>query len=264
MMDWFGQAAAPYYFLKRTYEPVHVTLDLQRLIWAESEEIQLIGKVINATGNNLSGHISVTVYDSKFNSLWTKKANVEIGKGPSVTQADLGNFKIPSGYTNRYLFVVAEFVNHGGEMISRSVYYPRVLEQMNEAEFYEKYVNEPVPWITLDKGPWLKPTVAETQTKLTSELISLKSLSPDRSQMRVKVTNTGKVPAFMTKLDITGIKRAFYASDNYFWLAEGESREIEAEILWREPEASKKIALTASAWNAKTQVEKLDLSSQKR
>lgn len=263
MMDWFGQAAAPYYFLKRTYEPIHVTLDLQRLIWAENEKMQLIGKTINATGKNLSGHVSVTVYDSGFKPLWTKKDKVEIEKGPSVTQTDLGTFQIPSGYTNRYLFVVAEFVNNDGEMISRSVYYPRVLEEMKNREFYEKYVTEPIPWITLDKGPWLKPTVAETQTKIKAELISLKSISPGRSQLRVKITNTGKVPAFMTKLDITGIKRAFYATDNYFWLAPGESREVEAEVLWREADAGKNIVLTVSAWNAKTQVEKLDTRSQK-
>ena len=24
MMDWFGHAGAPYYFLKRTYEPTHI------------------------------------------------------------------------------------------------------------------------------------------------------------------------------------------------------------------------------------------------
>jgi beta-mannosidase len=189
---------------------------------------------------------------------------VEIEKGPSVTQTDLGTFQIPSGYINRYLFVVAEFVNNDGKMISRSVYHPRVLEQMKNQEFYEKYVNEPVPWITLDKGPWLKPTVAETQTKIKAELISLKSISPDCSQLRVKITNTGKVPAFMTKLDITGIKRAFYATDNYFWLAPGESREVEVEVLWREPEGSKNIVLTVNAWNAKTQVEKLNQRSQKR
>jgi len=137
------------------------------------------------------------------------------------------------------------------ELVSRSLYYPRVLKQMEEQAFRDKYVNEPIPWITLDKGPWLKPIVAKTQTKLRTELISNKFISDNRSQILVKVTNTGRVPAFMTKIDVVGIKRAFYASDNYFWLTPGEDKEITVEVLWREPILNRNIAIAVDAWNAK-------------
>jgi len=142
-------------------------------------------------------------------------------------------------------------------MISRSIYYPRVLKQMEDQVFHDKYVSEPIPWITLDKGPWLKPTVAKTQAKLNAEILAIKSISTERSQIKVKVTNIGKVPAFMTNIDISGIKRAFYATDNYFWVAPGESREITIEVLWREPTSGKNIVFEIGAWNVKKQMIKL-------
>lgn len=257
LMDWFGQPVAPYYFLKRTYETTHVSLDLQRLLWATNERIGLVSKITHAGTNTFTGKASVTVYDDTFHPSWNKELNVNVSEGTTVTQADFGEYQIPAGYRNRFLFIVAELKNNTGELISRSFYYPRSTEQMEDQVFHDEYVNEPLPWVTFEKGPWLKPTVAKTQTKLTTELFANKIISNDRSQLKVRVTNIGKVPAFMTKLDIVGIKRAFYATDNYYWLAPGESREIVIEVLWREPVLDKNIVLIADSWNAKKQTIKL-------
>ncbi|HEY4207085.1 MAG TPA: glycoside hydrolase family 2 protein, partial [Puia sp.] len=60
--------------------------------------------------------------------------------------------------------------------------------------------------------------------------------------------NTGRIPAFMVELDITGVKRAFYASDDYLWLAPGESKEISLNVLWREKQQN--AHLSVGAWNA--------------
>jgi len=256
-MDWFGQASAPYYFLKRTYEPTHVAIDLQRLVWGAGERFGLTGKITHAGTVAIAGKISVAVYDDTFKPLWNNEANVNVSEGPLVTQANLGEYQIPMDYRDRFLFVVAELHNSNGELISRSLYYPRVLKQMEDQVFHDKYVNEPIPWITLNKGPWLKPTVAKTQAKLSAEILANKSISTERSQVKIKITNTGKVPAFMTNIDIAGVKRAFYATDNYFWLAPGESREIEVNVLWREERVGKNIVLNVGAWNSKMQSIKL-------
>jgi beta-mannosidase len=258
MMDWFGQPVAPYYFLKRTYEPTHVAIDLQQLVWAVNERIGIIGKITHAGTNAFRGKVLVAIYDDTFNPLWNKEAAVNVAEGPSVTPANLGEYQIPPGYRDRFLFVVAELKNNDGELVSRSVYYPRVLKIMEDQVFHYKYVNEPIPWITLDKGPWLKPIVEKTQAKVKAEVIANKSISVEKSQLKVKVTNTSKVPAFMTKLDITGIKRAFFATDNYFWLAPGEEKEIALEVMWREPSSDKKIVLEVGAWNIKKQYKKLN------
>ncbi|HBL76481.1 MAG TPA: beta-mannosidase [Prolixibacteraceae bacterium] len=258
MMDWFGQPVAPYYFLKRTYEKTHVAIDLQRLLWGTEEGIGLVSKVTHAGNDAIFGTVTVTVYDDKFKVLLMQVKDTEINQGPSVTQSDFGEFKIPASYKNRYLFIIAELKGRHGELISRSIYFPRVLEQMENKEFHDKSVNEPIPWITLDKGPWLKPTVAGTSTKLRVELIGNQFVSSDRDQLKVRISNTGEIPAFMTKIDITGIKRIFYSSDNYFWLAPGESKEISLNVLWRELRKNRNIILEAEAWNSRKQSIKLD------
>lgn len=258
MMDWFGQAAAPYYFLKRTYEPTNAALDLQRLLWAANEKMGLVSKITYADDKAFAGKVSVKVYDDAFNLCWKKETDIHVKEGPSVTTTNIGEYQIPTSYRNRFLFIVTELKNSKEELISRSFYYPRVLVKMEDQAFHDKYIKEPIPWVTLDKGPWLKPTVAKTQTTLKAEFISTKLISAERSQLKIKITNTGKVPAFMTWLDISGIKRAFYATDNYYWLARGENREITIDVLWRESSANKNIVLVAGSWNAKRQIVKLD------
>ncbi len=254
MMDWFGQAAAPYYFLKRTYEPIHAALDLNRLIWAPGEKIALKSKITYATEKALTGIISVTVYDDNFEIQKIQKKDINLAPGLHVVQTDFEEYEVASSCTNRYLFLVTELRNREGKLISRSIYYPRVLKKMQDSAFYNKYIEEPVPWPAFDKGPWLKPTVAESQTKLELKLVSNEAVLSTRTQIILNITNRGKIPAFMVNLDILGIKRCFFATDNYFWLAPGESKNIMVNVHWRESMENKDIELSVQSWNSKKQI----------
>lgn len=249
MMDWFGQAAAPYYFLKRTYEATHIAIDLPRLLWAPSEKIELNIKVTNSIANPGSGYkASVTVFDDTFKQLYKNEKAIIIVSGTTVNTISAGSFTIPSVYKDRFIFLLAELHDANGKLISRSYYYPRCLVKMEDKVFYDKYVNEPIPWTTFDKGPWLKPSVGKTATSLSTEIIANKTISENESEIKFKVKNTGNIPAFMVKADIIGVKRAFYALDNFFWLAPGETRKISMNVLWRGK--NKQPMLSVSAWNA--------------
>lgn len=250
LMDWFGQAAAPYYFLKRTYEPTHVALDIPRLLWKAGEPVPLTAKVTHAGTQPLAGRVSVTAYDDAFRVVLKQEKPLKVPAGPSVASADAGQYPIPANYRDRYLFLVVELKDAAGKLLSRSCYWPRVLARMDDAAFYQKYVSEPVPWPTLEKGPFLKPTVVKTSTRLKLELLENQPLGTDRSRIRVRIQNTGQTPAFMTRLDVAGTPRAMVASDNYLWLAPGESRELRAEVLWRDAATKSAATVVASAWNA--------------
>jgi len=80
-------------------------------------------------------------------------------------------------------------------------------------------------------------------------LVEHEQTAANRSRLRVRVKNTGDKPAFNTRLDIAGVKRLFYATDNFFWLAPGEQRELQVEVLWREPERRDQAAVVVGAWN---------------
>lgn len=254
MMDWFGHAGAPYYFLKRTYEPTHIAVDIPRLLWAAGENIDLNVKVTSAVFNgSIAYRVSLKVYDDKFKQLYKNEMPVSIANGTTVKNLSFPTFEIPSGYKDRFLFLLAELQDAKGNLISRSFYHPRSLVMMEDKTFHDKYVNEPIAWVTFDKGPWLKPAVAKTSTSLSIEIIGQKKIIDDETEIRLRVKNSGTIPAFMVKVDIAGVKRAFYASDNYFWLAAGETKEITMNVLWRE--ASKKKIINVGAWNA-TMIEK--------
>ncbi|MFT3933132.1 MAG: hypothetical protein QM726_05890 [Chitinophagaceae bacterium] len=249
MMDWFGQAGAPYYFLKRTYEPTHIAVDLQRLLWAPGEKIDLNVKLIHAaSATDNSYKASVTVYDDHFKQLYKNEKVIAVSAETSVSTVAAGVFTIPTEYKDRFVFIVADLKDAKGNLVSRSYYYPRSLAKMEDKTFHDKYVNEPVAWITLDKGPWLKPVVAVSKTSLSVAILSKKDLSATESELKVQIKNTGTVPAFMAKVDVTGVKRAFYASDNYCWLQPGEIKEISINLLWRDKKDNANIE--ASAWNA--------------
>lgn len=259
LVDGNGQPSAPYYFLKRTYEPVHVGLNISRLLWKAGELFPVEIKVINGVDQPArEATVSVEFFDNKFKSLRKEEKPIHLQAGTSVTGLSFPDFQIPVTFKEKYFFVKISLLDADNRIISGSVYWPRTIQLMEDPGFYQKYCSEPQAWPTLDKGPWLKPTVAVSKTRLETILVSSKPVSATESQAEVRMTNTGKVPAFMVKLDVKGIKRAFYASDNFFWLSPGESKTVTLQILWREPVENKKITLETGAWNSKEQIIELN------
>jgi beta-mannosidase len=90
------------------------------------------------------------------------------------------------------------------------------------------------------------------------DITSIQKLDENRSQLKVKITNSGKIPAFMTKVDILGIKRATFMSDNYMWLSPGENKEVTIDVLWRESPVKDKVLISVGAWNAKVISKKIN------
>lgn len=249
MMDWYGQPVAPYYFLKRTYEPTHVAIDIPRLLWKSGEKIYLTTKITHSLPQSISGAtIYISVLDEAFQQLARFQKAVTVTNGTSVTETAINSYTIPLNYTDRFLFLLAELKDASGRLISRSFYYPRVLTKMQDKAFYDTYTEESNPWPELKDGPWLKPTVGKTNTMLTIQLLAHR-LKDKESEVTVKIQNTGKVPSFMTTIDVTGAKRVFTATDNFFWLAPGETKDVQMNILWREKRQD--AGVTIKAWNAK-------------
>jgi beta-mannosidase len=56
----------------------------------------------------------------------------------------------------------------------------------------------------------------------------------------------------VTQINIEGTRRSFYATDNFFWLASGEERDIDLTVLWRDEDTRNNAVLTVGAWNSKT------------
>jgi beta-mannosidase len=253
LVDGFGQPTAPYYFLKRTYELTHVMVDLPELMWAKGEEVPIRVRVLRAAPTSLRGaRVSVEISNHGFVPCWKKEQAISVSSGPSVAKVDLGKFRIPNAFEDHFFFIVTELKDGTGALISRSVYWPRCLKSMEDPQFRAAYRGSPQPALTFQRGPWLKQEASAVRTSLKIKLLSARKLSDARMQIQVRATNEGSVPAFMTDINIEGARRCFGASDNFFWLAPGESKKLNIEVLWRDA-VPKDASVTLSAWNAPEQ-----------
>lgn len=251
LVDGFGHPTAPYYFLKRTYEPTHVSVALPELLWAPGETVPLEIKVLHAPPSAPAGLVAnVQVLDDALRPLYRRSVPVAPKPGPSVTPASLGGFTIPTSLRDRFFFIVAELRDRAGVLVSRSVYWPRCLARLEDEAFRQKYRSTPQPGVTLDKGPWLKPTVARNRTALDFEMISTSRVSARRERIRLRIRNRGPFAAFPVELHVDRAPRAFFASENFFWLKTGEAREITADVLWRREGGAGEAIVGVSAWNA--------------
>lgn len=249
-VDGFGQPSAPYYFLKRTYEPVHVMLNLERSFWAPGDEMKLITKVINHDIEfNQTATLHLTIYSDKFEKLFRKSSSPEIKGCPSVNTVDLGYYIIPQDYVDRYLIIEVELLNKNGNLISRSIYWPRSLTEMTSMKFREDYLTKPMEWPTLKDGPWLKPIINNSLTRLKTKLISQRKTKEGNEEVIFEIKNTGNLPSFMTQIDVTGGRRIFYANENFFWLKPGESKNLTVVIQWLDDKQSSKYIVVKS-WNS--------------
>lgn len=240
LVDGFGQPTAPYYFLKRSYQATHVLWRVPNLLWAPGETVTFDAAVTRAdTAPARDVRISIEVLDDRMQRLHRQDSTTNLGAGPSVTESRLGRWQIPKTYANRFFFVVVEARQSSGTLISRSTYWPRSLEMLSDSKTLAAFRDGPKEWPTLEHGPWLKPSVAQTATTLT--LMAAKGNT-------LQVKNTGKTPAFPVQVEIKGV-RAFTATDNFFWLAPGESRMLSYKLL-PDGEAATPLQASVSAWNA--------------
>ncbi len=253
LVDGFGQPSATYYFLKRTYDPIRILLDIKRILWAPGETFPIVAKVLNGVDQpKYKGRIVAEIMDHNFNKLSVKESTVNIIKGTSVTSCELGEFTIPEYYKENVFFVLISLYDEARELISQADYWPRTIKQMEDKSFYDKYNSEPTEWPTLNSGPWIKPTVANSKTTLVVSDLSVEPVDTKNGTLTFSVKNIGNKPSFMTNLDIQGAKRVFFASDNYFWLQPNESKTIHIEYQLRDTPAVKSFYLTVDSWNAKT------------
>ena len=247
LMDAYGQPTAPYYFLRRTYENTHVLVDLPRMLFAPGDVIPMKVNVVNGVwAEPINGTVEVRILDDRFKVLKSYEKNLTITAGTSVTKTELGDFTIPEEYRSRFFFIVAKLIGGNGTEISRSVYWPRTIPQMEDPEYYKKYTEGAPEWPTMKNGPWMKPTVAKSKTTLA--VSGFKSVGEDAYSLTV--TNKGKNPSPMTIIDVDD--RIFYTSDNFFWLEPGESKDIKVNVKEGSLGENGPFKILVTSWNAKT------------
>jgi beta-mannosidase len=251
LVDGHSQPVAPYYFTKRGFEQTHVAVRMERLLWAAGETVNMFPSIINHTEKQYpEATLKMKILDHTFKTLWYNDQAVHVKSGVCVEKLKQESFVLPEDYRNRFFFVVAELFDNHDEMISRSVYWPRTTQLMDDITYRNNYVEKPQAWPVFENGPWLKPTVAKTKTSLIIRDIHVKSKTDDRLVLNIDVVNTGRKPSFMTQINLVE-DFCFYLSDNYFWLSSGEAKQLEMHIRLNGESKNHTPTIELSSWNAK-------------
>lgn len=264
LIDGFGQPSAPYYFLKNTYNKNNIMVDLPRLLWKSGEKIPLKVKILNQKQiNSNQNKIVLRILDQQFTELYKQERKITGDDTKhSIPEVIFDGFIIPQECRQHYFFLIAELQNLEGELISRSVYWPRTIPQMEGYEFYHKYLSEPISWPELKDGPWLKRIVANNKTTIKITDLKLENSNDVSGELMYTITNTGVKPAFMCSIEIENVKRKFYATDNFYWLNPGEIKTVKVNFQLREKAPKNKIELSFQTWNAKTVTKIVNLKQQ--
>ena len=262
LVDGLGDPIAPYYYLKNAYAPLSVHLALREVTYAPGEtiipDIRLLCDDIREWRELTVG---CEIYSPTLECVRREDFACDIT--PEEYQKFFAGtpFTLPEDYTEKYFFLRVYAENSVG-LLHQSVYWCKALERMADDAFREQYRAVPQNNIDFDKGPWLKPQICSLSKNECALTLLEKTTRMDgaerRVHVKVRVENHGANPIFPVKLDVVEDKTLSYATDNYFFLPVGNSRELELEIRVQDKEL-RMVTLEFSAWNAKTQTIRIDL-----
>lgn len=224
-VDYFETPKKSYFYQKRSYEPLHISASFDELFNPAGSVLRCRESVSNETAKAYEDAlVSTRLYDIRFNLLAEEKKSINLRADDTRTLGYF-NYEIPENAPDAVLFLVVELQSKDGELLSRSVYCPRIGATVDRMPF-------------LEKGPWISD-VRETRTALTAKAAF------DGEKTVIEITNTGDVPAFEVTLHAPMRDQLLRYSDNCFFLEKGESRRVTVEG-FESPSGEYRV----SAWNA--------------
>ncbi|MBQ8551353.1 MAG: hypothetical protein IJ428_00910 [Clostridia bacterium] len=262
LVDGLGEPIAPYYYVKNAYAPLSVHLALREITYAPGETIIPDIRLICDDTRGWRGlTVGCEIYSPTLECIRREAFACDITSEEYQKAFTGAPFTLPEDYTEKYFFLRVYAENRAG-LLHQSVYWCKVLERMADDVFREQYRAAPQNNIDFDKGPWLKPQICSLSKNECALTLLEKTVCMDgaerRVHVKVKVENCGANPIFPIKLEAVEDKTLSYATDNYFFLPVGNSRELEFEIRVKDKEL-RVVTLEFSAWNAKKQTIKIDL-----
>lgn len=208
LIDYYRYPKMAYYWVKKAYESVHVSLKYWTLLHKKGEEFN--GEVhLNNTGDSLGGQYLVEVLTPNGKKLYVMKAWAQIGAN-SVSNLIKLNFKVDENFPDIF-FVRIKFFNETVEF-SENIY----IFSTKDEEIFK-------PLLNLNSGNIeVKITERETSTLLT-------------------LNNTGSEVCLFTNISDNKQNCQMYYSDNFVTLFPKESKEIIMQPVNKSQDKSKQV-----------------------
>jgi hypothetical protein len=137
---------------------------------------------------------------------------------------------IPRDFGSGWFFLELTLDDGTGRRLSRQAYTLRVLEALADPAFAASWREAPRPEGPTVTGPWLRPQVAGAPTRLEAAVVEAVQASPEEGRLRVEVRNAGTAPAYPVRLEVVPDVHSAVWDDGWFWLAPGESVQLEGIV----------------------------------
>ncbi len=250
--DGLGQPLAVYYDVKRAYGSPWPCLKPPYLNYAPGDEVEMETFVFSeVNGADLQGaRLSARLVDPKLKTrqVWNDWPAMDVPAGPESVAGPAFRFTVPDDFARSFFFVVLELHDAGGDLLARNAYSFRCPPQLEDEAFRQSYRSAAKQGLQLTEGPWLRPQLLKSPSKLQSRLVSSEKENDTRARMVVEVKNTGDRPAVMTNVQVPGRLR-YVADDAFFWLEPGETRTVNLRVRLIPGKSPSKLEAVAEAWN---------------
>ncbi len=245
LMDGAGHPLAPYYAVKKAFQPLNITLALEHMTFRPGETVPLRAGLVNNIGRAAEGlEAALELFDPEGRLARRFARRVSVEAGARAETLSLGEFALPEDWTDKYFFVRLTLRNETKTLCDK-MYWPRVLSLLADEEILSQRRAGPQPNLTMEQGPWLKAQVTENGgARLAGRLIA-QGWDEERQWADVEIENRGEKFAFPVRLEGASLPCA--VSDNYFALMPGESRRVRVTFFRREGGLERSISV--SAWN---------------
>jgi hypothetical protein len=260
LVDWFGQPQMAYYSTKRADEPVHVMADTNFFSWGPGDTFRASVLAVNDEQEPLAGaRITARILDRRLQPVASEQWQLNVLPNAMKSDAHEARWSIPADTPDSYFFLELTMNGPNGDRLSRRAYWLRVLKSLADpaarANWQAAAVAEPLN----TTGPWLKPQIKGIPTTLSAQVLK-SNVADHELQLSVTVRNTGDNPAYPVQFEIEPNTYSVLWSDNYFWLAPGESVNVRGTVRLDmgglDPITNPRLAtpsdlrLSVSAWNA--------------
>lgn len=228
-----------YYAVKNSYSGVNVCFCQKWSVLAPKEPIELVVKVFNDIGEDLTGaDVSITVYNPDLTVAVTKSEKYAEGI------FDFGVFNPDDSFTNTCFLISAE-VSKNETVISRSVYFNKCTDELSDTETYKRYRETQEVNMYFKNGPWLKDSISNAKKAgLSAGVTDIGTDELGYMYINISLENPSDVPAYPVTLSLADESKRFFLSDNFFLLAPGEKKNI--KLTCDEGECG---SVIVSAWN---------------
>ena len=230
MIDWFGQPQMSYYAAKRAQEAVHVMANTNYFSWGPGDTFHAAVLGINDAPEALAGaQITARILDRDMKPAWSDQWKLTLPANGMKSDSHEVRWLIPADTPESYFFLELTMTGTDGHRLSRRAYSLRVLKSLADPAARQKWQAAAVGDPLNKNGPWLKPQIESVPTTVSARILDSK-VTGNELHLQVNVKNTGSNPAYPVHLDLAPDTYSVLWSDDYFWLAPGESVTIEGTV----------------------------------